>query len=158
VFRCPALDRSRVTLLYNGENGGYGYNLNLGTTYYPPPSYWPPQIIVKTLAGFPATSRTLVFSDSARIQLPWAGDPVLKATENFYLQGPEDYNYFTEPGTHFRHGGKTAVVSFLDGHVDTRTMSGLPAPSFWPPDAKDLKERLAIGYLLDTSVDLYRPE
>ena len=36
-------------------------------------------------------------------------------------------------------------------------MAGLPAPAYWPQDAKDLKDRLAIGYIADTSVELYRP-
>jgi prepilin-type N-terminal cleavage/methylation domain-containing protein/prepilin-type processing-associated H-X9-DG protein len=157
AFRCPSLDRSSITLLYNGQNGGYGYNQNLGTTYYPPPNYYPEVVLTKQLADFPATSRTLVFTDSARIQLPWAGDPVLKATENFYLQGPDDSNYFTTPGTHFRHGGKVACVSFLDGHVSTHTMAGLPSPPYWPLDAQELQQRLAIGYIADTSVELYRP-
>jgi prepilin-type N-terminal cleavage/methylation domain-containing protein/prepilin-type processing-associated H-X9-DG protein len=157
AFRCPSLDRSNITLLYNGQNGGYGYNQNLGTTYYPPPNYFPEVVLTKRLADFPATSRTVVFSDSARIQLPWTGDPVLKATENFYIQGPEDYEYFTAPSTHFRHGGKVACVSFLDGHVTTYTMAGLSAPSYWAADAVELKERLTIGYIADTSVELYRP-
>lgn len=156
VFRCPSLNRSSITLLYNGENGGYGYNQNLGTTYYPPPAY-APEVITKRLADFPATSRTVVMTDSARIQLPWSGDPVLKATENFYIQGPDDYDYYTAPGTHFRHGGKVACISFLDGHVSTDTMSGVPAPDYWPQDAKDLKDRLEIGYISDTSVEVYRP-
>ena len=156
VFRCPSLDRSNITLLYSGQNGGYGYNQNLGTTHYPPPTS-APEVITKSLADFPATSRTIVLTDSARIQLPWPGDPVLKATENFYLQGPDDINLLTAPGTHFRHGGKVACVSFLDGHVTTYTMAGLPAPAYWSQDAQDLKERLAIGYIADTSVELYRP-
>lgn len=156
AFRCPSLDRSNITLLYNGQNGGYGYNQNLGSTQYPPPSY-APVVVTKRLADFPATSRTVVFSDSARIQLPWSGDPVLKATENFYIQGPDDNDLLTAPGTHFRHGGKVACVSFLDGHVTTYTMAGLPAPSHWPADAVELKDRLAIGYMDDTSVELYRP-
>lgn len=156
AFRCPSLDRSNVTLLYKGENGGYGYNQNLGSTHYPPPNYVP-EVLTRRLADFPATSRTVVFTDSARIQLPWDGDPVLKATENFYIQGPDDHNFFTAPGTHFRHGGNVACVSFLDGHVTSSTMAGLPPPSHWPADAVELKNRLGIGYIADTSVELYRP-
>nr|NIP84925.1 hypothetical protein [Planctomycetales bacterium] len=99
---------------------------------------------------------TVVFSDSARIQLPWAGDPVLKATENMYLQGPDDVDLYTEPGTHFRHG-EVANVSFLDGHVDVRTRALVPLPGHWPLDAVQLAERLVIGYVAETSVDAYRP-
>lgn len=157
VFQCPSLARGEIELLYGGVSGGYGYNLNLGATYYPPPNYWPPQILVKQFADFPSTGRQVVFTDSARIQLPWAGDPNLKATENFYIEGPDDQNFFTEPSTHFRHGGKICCVSFLDGHVETWRMANVPAPAHWPQEAKDLKERLGIGYLSETSIDLYRP-
>ena len=73
VFRCPSME-SGITQLYGGHTGGYAYNLNLGCTIYPPPSY-SPQVVTRNLAYFPSTSRTLVFSDSARIQLPWSGDP-----------------------------------------------------------------------------------
>lgn len=154
VMRCPTVDRL-VTQLYGGHTGGYGYNLNLGATKYPPPSY-APRVEVKNLASFPSTSRMLVFSDSARIQLPWSGDPVLKATENMYLQGPQDYDLYTVPGTQFRHS-RVANVSFLDGHVDAMSPAGVPLPSYWPQDAKDLATKLVIDYLSDQSVELYRP-
>jgi prepilin-type processing-associated H-X9-DG protein len=148
------MDR-RITYLYHGETGGYGYNLNLGATKYPPPNYTP-TIVTRNLAYFPATSRTLVFTDSARIQLPWSGDPVLKATENMYVQGPEDYDLFTAPGTHFRHA-KVANVSFLDGHVDALALASVPLPAYWPQEAKDLANKLPIGYVSEQSVELYRP-
>lgn len=152
VFRCPSLDRSNITLLYNGLTGGYGYNRNLGTAYWPPPTY-PATLLTRCLADFPATSRTVVFTDSARIEV----SPALRATENFYVQGPDDADFLTEPCTHFRHGGRVACVAFLDGHVSTYAMSDLPAPATWAQPAKDLMNRLAIGYIADTSVDLYRP-
>jgi prepilin-type N-terminal cleavage/methylation domain-containing protein/prepilin-type processing-associated H-X9-DG protein len=154
VLRCPSMDR-RIFYLYNGETGGYGYNLNLGATLYPPPTY-APQIVTRNLAFFPATKRTIVFTDAARIQLPWAADPVLKATENMYIQGPEDYSLYTEPGTHFRHS-TVANVSFLDGHVEAMSMADVPLPSYWPQDAQDLARRLTVGYVAEQSVELYRP-
>ena len=115
VMKCPSM--TKVEFLYQGATGGYGYNLNFGYQDY---SNWPqpPTMITTNLASFLATSRTAVFSDSARISLPWSGDPVLRVTENFYIQGPQDP--FAAPNTHFRHTA-TAVVSFLDGHVETRT-------------------------------------
>lgn len=156
VFRCPSLDHSSLTLLYEGRNGGYGYNMNLGPTYYPPPNYTP-EVRAKRVADFPATSRTVVFTDSARIQLPFGSDTVVKATENFYILGPDDADLYTEPGTHFRHGGRTACASFLDGHVSTVTLAGPPALASWPADAVELKQRLVIGYISDASVETYRP-
>ena len=153
VFQCPSLASGQVSLLYNGGTGGYGYNQNCGTTYYPPPAY-NPRVIVKRFADFPSTGRQVVFTDSAWINLYYS--PV-RAEENYYIQGPEDYDYFTAPGTQFRHGGKVACASFLDGHVETWTMANVPAPASWSPEAVALKERVAIGYLSEKSVDLYRP-
>jgi prepilin-type processing-associated H-X9-DG protein len=154
VLRCPTLDAT-IEQLYAGQTGGYGYNLNLGCTKYPPPDY-APQIMSRELAFFRATSRTVVLTDAARIQLPWAGDPVLKATENYFVQGPEDYDLYTEPCTHFRHSG-VANVSFLDGHVDAQKMASVPRPTYWPPEAIALADRLKIGYVSQQSVDMYRP-
>jgi len=154
VFQCPSLASGQVALLYSGGTGGYGYNQNCGTTYYPPPAYWPPQVIVKRFADFPSTGRQVLFTDSAWINLYYS--PV-RAEENYFIQGPEDYNFFTSPGTHFRHGGRIACASFLDGHVETWKMANVPAPAFWPQEAKDLLDKLGIGYLSEKSVDLYRP-
>ncbi len=153
VYRCPTRT-DQIVQLYQGATGGYGYNMNLGYLDY---SNWPnpPQMVVRDLAYFPATSRTMVFCDSARIQLPWAGDPELKATENFYILGPEDA--WTEPNTHFRHGGNVANVSFLDGHVEAMKEVFVAPPGHWPQDAIALRAKLVIGYLSDKSVELYRP-
>ena len=153
IYHCPSMT-GELADLYNGETGGYGYNLNLGYVDY---SNWPspPQQITKSLRDFPATSRTLAFSDAGRIQLPWSGDPTLTATENFYLNGPDDP--YAAPGTHFRHSGPVANVSFLDGHVEARYEVYVPTPSFWPPAADALRRKLHIGYLNDHSVEIYRP-
>jgi prepilin-type processing-associated H-X9-DG protein len=80
-----------------------------------------------------------------------------------FLTGPQDNaqpnpGLFIAPTTHFRHAGKTAIVSFLDGHVEAwTTMPNVPVPAHWPQNARDLKEKLAIDYLSDKSVELYRP-
>ena len=71
ILRCPSL--TKVELLYQGAAGGYGYNMNLGNVDY---SNWPqpPTMITTNLASFAATSRTIVFTDSARIALIKAGN------------------------------------------------------------------------------------
>lgn len=150
ILRCPSL--TKVELLYQGAAGGYGYNMNLGNVDY---SNWPqpPTMITTNLASFAATSRTIVFTDSARIALPWSGDPVMRVTENFYLQGPQDA--FAAPGTHFRHTN-TAVVAFLDGHVENRMEEFVPSPSNWPTEANDLRKKIQLGYVSKTSVEAYR--
>lgn len=151
IYHCPVRD-PEITFLYNGETGGYGYNLNLGYVDY---SNWPapPQQIVTALKNYQTTGRTIVFSDAARIQLPFAGS-ALMATENFYINGPDDS--FAAPGTHFRHPGPVANVSFLDGHVEPRSQMYVPPPASWNAAAEQLRQRLNIGYISDVSIDMYR--
>ena len=153
VLHCPSW-KGELEALYNGATGGYGYNQNLGGVDY---SGWPapPKLVTKPLGNFPSTHRTVVFTDAGRIQLPWSGDPVLKATENFYIQGPQDP--FAAPGTHFRHAGPTANVAFLDGHVETMRPANVPPPAWWEQSAKDLLLKMHIDYVSATSVESYRP-
>lgn len=150
IQKCPSA--TGIEWLYNEGSGGYGYNLNIGNIDY---SNWPqpPVMRTTTLANFRATSRTLLMSDAARISLPWSGDPVMRVTENFYLNGPEDS--FAAPGTQFRHFG-TAVVSFLDGHVEMRSEEFVASPSNWPQAANDLRRKIRLGYVSQTSVETYR--
>lgn len=152
VYECPSMT-SDIVLLYGGENGGYGYNLNLGYVDY---SNWPspPQQITKKLRDFASTSQTIVLSDSARIQLPWSGDPVLKATENFYLTGPDDS--YAEPGTHFRHNGAVANTAYLDGHVEAMSEVFVASPASYDAAANTLRGELHIGYLSGHSIYAYR--
>lgn len=153
VFHCPSKANGQLEPLYNGENGGYGYNTNLGTVDF---SNWPnpPRIVTKRLQDFSATSRTVVLSDAARISPPWSGDPQLRATESFYILGPQDP--FAAPFTHFRHGGRVANASFLDGHVEAMSEAFVASPASWNAAANALREKLAIGYLSDQSIELYR--
>ncbi|MEX2176355.1 MAG: DUF1559 domain-containing protein [Pirellulaceae bacterium] len=171
VFRCPDLT-SQIKQLYDGANGGYGYNQNLGSTIFAPPS-WSPQATTRRLADFPSTSRTIVMTDAARIQLPWSGDPVLKATDTWYVMGPDDAANASgqpdplnsaEPATHFRHTN-VANVAYLDGHVEAKSEAGdAPIPQAknpshpgWNQAARDLRKKLRIGYVQKTSVEEYRP-
>lgn len=171
VYRCPD-QSSEIVRLFQGANGGYGYNQNLGTTVFTPPT-WAATPMIKRLADFPTTSRTIVMSDSARIELPWSGDPVLKATDTWYLMGPDDGANSSgfpeplnnaEPATHFRHTG-VANVAFLDGHVEGLAEAGeAPIPHAknpnhpgWDQAARDLRKKLKIGYLDRVSIDTYRP-
>jgi prepilin-type N-terminal cleavage/methylation domain-containing protein/prepilin-type processing-associated H-X9-DG protein len=153
ILKCPSMN-DQVTLLYEGATGGYGYNQNLGLVDY---SNWPnpPVLKKKLMADFPSTTRTICFSDAARVQLPWSGDPVLKVTENFYLQGPQDS--FAAPNTHFRHGGPTAIVGYLDGHAEAKTEDFVASPSHWDSAANSLRQKVRIGYISAQSVEAYRP-
>lgn len=153
VYKCPD-NVDPVKAIYGGASGGYGYNQNIGSVDY---SNWPSvSDVVKTMAAFPSTSQQIVMSDSARIELPYGSVTSSRATENWYIQGPDDVNLFTAPGTHFRHFN-TATVGFLDGHVENMQESQKDPPSYWPQDAKDLKKKLKIGYVTPNSVNQYRP-
>jgi prepilin-type N-terminal cleavage/methylation domain-containing protein/prepilin-type processing-associated H-X9-DG protein len=171
VFKCPDLT-SQIVQLYQGANGGYGYNQNLGTALFAPPT-WSATPMTRRLANFPSTHSTIVMSDAARIALPWSGDPVLKATDTWYIMGPDDGANASggpdplnnaEPATHFRHTN-VANVAYLDGHVEAKTEAGdAPIPhaknpnhSGWDAAARALRTKLKIGYLWTTSVDMYRP-
>jgi prepilin-type N-terminal cleavage/methylation domain-containing protein len=154
VMQCPSLANGQISLLYSGGTGGYGYNQNCGTTYYPPPNYWPPQILVRRFSDFPSTGRQVLFTDSAWVNTMYSPS---RAEESYFIQGPDDSNFFASPCTHFRHASRIACTSFLDGHVETWKMANVPATSYWPQDAKDLLDKVGIGYLSEKSVDLYRP-
>jgi prepilin-type N-terminal cleavage/methylation domain-containing protein/prepilin-type processing-associated H-X9-DG protein len=147
VLKCPT-NADQLVLLYNGETGGYGYNLNLGAVDF---SGWPAPPVLRTrrLADFPSTHQIVVLSDAARISLPWSGDPVLKATESYYITGPQDPS--AAPGTHFRHGGAASTVSYLDGHVEMKREAFVPSPVSWPPAANEMRRLIKLGYVSNIS-------
>jgi prepilin-type N-terminal cleavage/methylation domain-containing protein/prepilin-type processing-associated H-X9-DG protein len=170
VYRCPDLTRD-IKQLFQGANGGYGYNQNLGTALFAPPT-WAATSMTRRLAEFPSTHNTIVMSDAARIELPWSGDPVLKATDTWYIMGPDDAAATSgmpdplnnaEPATHFRHTN-VANVAYLDGHVEAKTEAAdAPIPHAknpthpgWNQAARDLRAKIKIGYLWRSSVDVYR--
>lgn len=155
IQKCPSWDETRVTPLYQSANGGYAFNLNLGQAVWSQSGgNWVQNQSLTKMASFESTSGTIVLSDSARIQLPFGAQAEPIVTENFYLLGPDDP--WTEPGTHFRHQGNVANVAYLDGHVGVLPDVELPAPSYWPLDAIELKNQTGIGYLAEKSRPHYR--
>jgi prepilin-type N-terminal cleavage/methylation domain-containing protein/prepilin-type processing-associated H-X9-DG protein len=154
VLKCPS-SHPKIEKLYSNATGGYGYNMNLGKVDF---SNWPapPMVVTQRLVNFPATSRTIVLTDAARISLPWSGDPVLRFTESFYIMGPQDAS--AAPSTHFRHGGAVANVAYLDGHVEPRSEEFVASPASWDQAANNLRKEMRLGYVSATSVDAYRSE
>jgi prepilin-type processing-associated H-X9-DG protein len=152
IYHCPSMTDD-LLWLYQGETGGYGYNMNIGRVDF---SNWPapPRQIVTRLADYPASSETVLMSDSARIELPWSGSPTLKATENFYIVGPQDSS--AAPFTHFRHGGSVSNVSYLDGHVEKKREVFVASPAHWPATANELRRKIKLGYLSHQSAGTYR--
>jgi prepilin-type processing-associated H-X9-DG protein len=148
VIVCPTLDRVRIAAVYRGQSGGYGYNRCLGSTYWPSPSFATTHHITR-IEDYPMVTSTLVFSDSALILVSRGG---AVAQESYSIAAPFATVVGTpQPTTHFRHGGRTANVSFLDGHVEARQEVPFASPATWTAAANDLRRELAIGYLAATN-------
>ena len=117
VTRCPMLLSDKIKPLWNGQTGGYGYNRHLGTTYWQSPNFSTPIFYVKRFTDIESSSATFVFSDSALINT-FANPP--RGEESYSLAAPLNTVVgMPQPTTHFRHGGRVANVSFLDGHVES---------------------------------------
>ncbi len=150
ILTCPSMRPGEIQPIWNGLTGGYGYNRHLGTTYWNAPNWSTPIAYTKRFADVESTSTTFVFSDSAII-VTWTNPPT--AGESFSLAAPlATVVGSPQPTTHFRHGGRLANVGFLDGHVETKSEVAVASPSWWPPAANALRQKLAIGYLADTKV------
>jgi prepilin-type N-terminal cleavage/methylation domain-containing protein/prepilin-type processing-associated H-X9-DG protein len=148
VTTCPTFDKQRIASPWNNETGGYGYNRELGYTYWVPPNYSAPIFVSKRMTDFPSTSQTFLFSDTALIST--YGAP--SAQESYSIAAP----FMTlagspQPTTHFRHAGRLANVAFLDGHIETRTEVPVASPATWSAAANALRTQLAVGYLADTN-------
>jgi prepilin-type processing-associated H-X9-DG protein/prepilin-type N-terminal cleavage/methylation domain-containing protein len=136
VERCPIFDRNWYKLRFQGATSGYGYNyLYLG----PGPAYPSGKMVDWRITDVRGTSETIAFADSARVNWWSYPEPVLE--ENHYLEPPSSQY----PTIHFRHGGRTANVLFLDGHVETWTdPANNPLPPWWPAAAAQLRDKEAL--------------
>jgi prepilin-type processing-associated H-X9-DG protein len=162
VDQCPSVPGYVRARFGTGglATSGYAYNPNLGTVIYPPPTYWPPVLVTHKIADLSATSRTIAFADSAQV---WRYDasynPVTPfVEESFILSNPSDQF----PNVHFRHGGGTANVLFVDGHVESMTavdnvITDLspPDPYGWTQAALDLKAWSKVSDLSASPQNLY---
>ena len=157
IGKCPSTP-DYVRAIY-GDYGtsGYAYNSNLGYTDYPPPYYWPGVIRRHKITDLSATSRTIAWTDSAEV---WWYDANYNPSpayvrESVILSNPSD----SYPNVHFRHGGNTANVVFVDGHVEAMSPvanvlpTNPPDPWGWPPDALALKNQDQIADLSSSSTD-----
>jgi prepilin-type processing-associated H-X9-DG protein/prepilin-type N-terminal cleavage/methylation domain-containing protein len=156
VEQCPSVPEYVQRRFGDLGTSGYAYNPALGGVDYPPPSYMP-VLRYRRITDIRATTRTIAFADSAEVW--WYDDnynPIpAYVRESLILSKPSD----SYPNVHFRHGGGTANVLFVDGHVET--MSAVdnllplnpPNPYGWPPDAIDLKDKSRISDLSSASTD-----
>jgi len=156
VEQCPSVPDYVQRRFGDLGTSGYAYNPALGDVDYPPPNYIP-RLRYQKISNIRATTRTIAFADSAEVW--WYDDNYNQipayVRESLILSMPSD----SYPNVHFRHGGGTANVLFVDGHVET--MSAVdnplplnpPNPYGWPEDAIDLKNKYRISDLSSATTD-----
>jgi len=133
VYQCPNFGANQVDLVRFGQMAsGYAYNghyLGQGTDYdY---SSWPTigvssEPMTYRFKDIQQMTQTIAFADSA-IYNTWSyGSGTFM--ENWLLEPPSK----TQPTVHFRHNG-TAVVAFIDGHVEMKTSDFITLPVWFSP-------------------------
>jgi prepilin-type processing-associated H-X9-DG protein/prepilin-type N-terminal cleavage/methylation domain-containing protein len=133
IGRCPDFDANRFQLRFQGATSGYGYNYKyLG----PGPTHASGQLPEIRITDVRGTSETIAFADSARIN--WWSYPDARVEESHYLEPPSSQY----PTVHFRHGGRTVNVLFLDGHVEAWVEPGVQLlTGWWPSGALLLRDK-----------------
>lgn len=140
VQQCPSFHPDAFRSRYSGATGGYAYNFRfLG----PGPQQTSVEPLSYRISTVAATSATIAFADSARVNHWDATPPVIE--ENFYLEAP----YSQLPTTHFRHD-RMANVAFLDGHVEVRSPTDNGPTPTETYESYQLREK---AYIFDIGTD-----
>ncbi|MER3416997.1 MAG: prepilin-type cleavage/methylation domain-containing protein [Gemmataceae bacterium] len=135
VQQCPDFSPAQFQLRFQGATAGYAYNYK----YLGPGPRWPDgRILSYRITDVRGTSETVAFADSGRVN--WWAYPQPQLEENFYLEPPSSLY----PTVHFRHGGRTTNVLFLDGHVETMTPTDNGVPIWWPTAADNLRKKAGL--------------
>ncbi|MCA8991028.1 MAG: DUF1559 domain-containing protein [Planctomycetaceae bacterium] len=149
AFQCPNFGPSQMDNIHFGKPAsGYGFNgyfLSRTSAIEWLPPTWAPgpstQPLTHRFRDVTQMTRTIAFADCAQA----VGYPQLGFEECWLLEPPSN-NY---PTTHFRHGGDSANVAFLDGHVETMTrefLINVPGNNFISPEQAALMEEKRLGY------------
>lgn len=159
ILKCPSLPEDELERQFQGFTGGYGYNRELGTTYWVPPNWTQPFVIkrrmIEIVNGIGST-QTYMFSDSALVAA-WSLPPKLQ--ESYSIAAPVNTKAgAAQPTTHFRHASKMAMVAFVDGHVDALTEVEVDSPSWWSFEAREVRRLNNIGYLSNRLAPYYGRE
>lgn len=170
VVKCPELVSGQIKIIYTGLTGGYGYNRCLGGVVFASVGgvFFNLQY-VKRFPDLDSTSETFLFSDSCLISGATGASPSLQ--ESYAIAAPNATALSSmsapttpaptvvsglsigppQPTTHFRHAG-TAMVAFVDGHVEPRVEVPVASPATWSAAANALRTQMSIGYLANTNV------
>src|SRR5437588_1908914 len=87
VVRCPLVEDPPLKLVYGGSTGGYAYNRYTYDASFGPPPNFPLLVSLKRISSFPATSQTLLFTESALLSS--SGGWHLE--ETILVKGPESF-------------------------------------------------------------------
>lgn len=156
AFQCPDFGPPQMDVVkYGKPASGYGYNgyflARTSVIDYPPPTYSPAistEPLARKFRDITQLTQTIAFADCAQV----VGFPQLGFEECWLLEPPSN-NY---PTVHFRHGGDSANVAFLDGHVETKSREfivSVPGNNFLSQPQADLMEKKRLGYVTDGVVN-----
>jgi prepilin-type N-terminal cleavage/methylation domain-containing protein/prepilin-type processing-associated H-X9-DG protein len=147
VNNCPMFEAYPIVKIYNGLTAGYAYNRHLCNE-----PAWPNPVIGKRFTDFASTSNMFAFAEV--VQLESSG--TLQEPFGGYFGSPFVANAaitsFAVTSAQFRFAG-VANVSFLDGHVETRTPIDLPSVAPFNQAAWNAaKSKYNLGFLADNNV------
>jgi uncharacterized protein (TIGR00290 family)/prepilin-type N-terminal cleavage/methylation domain-containing protein/prepilin-type processing-associated H-X9-DG protein len=151
VVKCPVVQDPPLKLVYGGNTGGYGYNrYTYDASYGPPPNY-PLLITLRRMNYFPATSQTVLFTESALLSNSggWHLEEVILVKGPQAFQSSNNaFGYFLN-FTQFRHTN-VGNVAFLDGHIEALTEAGVPTPAGWDPNVDVFRRKYNLGFPFTT--------
>ncbi len=147
VVKCLIVEDPPLRLVYGGNTGGYAYNRYTYDASFGPPPNFPLLVSLKRMNSFPATSQTVLFTESALL----SNSGGWHLEETILVKGPQTFQtsnnaagYFLSL-TQFRHGN-TANVAFLDGHVEALTAAAVPTPTGWDPNVDVYRQQYNLGF------------
>jgi prepilin-type N-terminal cleavage/methylation domain-containing protein/prepilin-type processing-associated H-X9-DG protein len=142
INNCPNLYAPPGFYQYASGTGGYGYNRALGNM---------------PMVQITSTSTTYLFSETAGLSCYPPGTPCT-IQESDAIVGPiplatyDPVNYgLFQPFTQFRHLKDISNMAFLDGHVETVSLTYAPVDPSWPADASTCMQMYHLGFPTNTN-------